>query len=1423
MNQEFNAETYAAYGIDAGYHDIYGHYHETKPEVAAALAAALDAVPDTEDGFDGAAALRAGEGLRVALPHGFSAGCGLVLEDEEGVEHAVEAVFSDGLVYAAADGLAQGYYTLCASEGGRSFKSLIVVAPDAVYRPQPLSDGLRMNGLTLHLYSLRSKQNWGIGDFSDLARLSAFAGERGIDFVGINPLHALFTRHPEFASPYSPSSREWLNPVYLDVGKLGAFWYSEEAGSWLKQQKVKRRITALRKAETVDYAAVWKLKYEALQTAFAAFDKDTGKPARDERRLFKAFVKEKGAALEGFALFEALNEVFGVSAEAGWTAWPEAYRNPNSKEVKAFAKANKDAVRFYMWLQWLCACQWDEVREAAEKHGVQAGIYGDLAVGAARGGAATWLNRADYCMDVSVGAPPDPLGPSGQNWNLPPLNPVMLRKTGFAAFIRLLRENMKLYGVLRIDHVMSLCRLWWVVGSQTADNGAYVHYDKEILFAVLALESCRNRCIVIGEDLGTVPDEARELLNRYQVFSYKVVYFSRHAGGFELPQHYPAQAVTVTSTHDVAPLAGWWTGRDLETMRRLGSLADGGAFQTALTQRGRDKADLFRVLKETHCLPHDAEMPSEMDGALLAAVHRFGAECNSRLYAVQIENLLGMSDNLNVPGVAAGYPNWAVKLPVLLEDFPQHRLMSEQLSMIEEVRMRKNHPPKAYHELDRQERDTVDSFFLATHGDPFAYLGRHTLPEGGEVVRVLRPDALRVDVVDRESGKVVAEGQKIDERGFFVAMLPDNAPNYALSVQYSAGEDAVTEEDPYRFWSHLGEIDQWLLAEGRHLRPYETFGAHPVEIDGVKGVNFAVWAPNAQRVSVIGEFNHWDGRRHAMRRHQSTGIWEIFIPAVPFNALYKFEIRDANGNVRAKSDPYAFAAELRPTTASVVRGLPEKVEAPAFRAKANAIDSPVSIYEVHLGSWKRNPENNFWLTYEQLAEELVGYVKDMGFTHIELLPVSEYPFDGSWGYQATGLYAPTSRFGSPQELQALIKAAHDAGICVILDWVVGHFPTDDHGLNHFDGTPLYEHADPREGYHQDWNTLIYNFGRNEVKNFLQGNALYWIERFGFDGLRVDAVASMVYRDYSRKEGEWIPNRYGGRENLEAINFLRDTNTMLQQEVPDAAAIAEESTSFANVTRAEGLNFHYKWNMGWMNDTLSYMKEDPINRKYHHNKMTFGMMYQYSENFILPLSHDEVVHGKGSLLGKMPGDCWQQFANLRAYYGFMYGFPGKKLLFMGDEFAQGREWNYQEGLDWFLLDEEGGWHKGMQDYVRELNHVYKDHAPLYQLDQWPEGFEWLVADDGENSVYVFERRDRDGNSVIVISNFTPVVRENYRFGVNQAGGYREILNSDNTEYKGGGVSPGKLVETEAVESHGKAQSLSVTVPPLATVWLYREKQ
>ena len=721
------------------------------------------------------------------------------------------------------------------------------------------------------------------------------------------------------------------------------------------------------------------------------------------------------------------------------------------------------------------------------------------------------------------------------------------------------------------------------------------------------------------------------------------------------------------------------------------------------------------------------------------------------------------------------------------------------------------------------DQHVINQIISGHYADPFSLLGMHTVAAGLEV-RALLPDADQVWVIDADKGKKVVELRRTDDRGFFVGLMPrrKNAFRYQLEVRW--GENTQVIDDPYRFGTLLQELDIWLLSEGKHLRPYEKLGAHPQTLDNVAGVSFAVWAPNAQRISVVGEFNFWDGRRHPMRQRRENGIWELFIPAVHEGQLYKFEIIDCRGHVTLRADPYAFEAQMRPDTASCVRKLPDVVPFSESRKKANALNQPVSVYEVHLGSWRRHTDDNFWLSYGELAEQLVSYAKWMGFTHIELMPVNEHPFDGSWGYQPLGMYAPTRRFGTPMDFKALVEAAHNAGLNVILDWVPGHFPSDSHGLAEFDGTALYEYADPREGYHQDWNTLIYNYGRHEVRNYLAGNGFYWIERFGIDGLRVDAVASMIYRDYSRKAGEWIPNHYGGRENLEAIAFLKYTNQTIGRELGGAVTLAEESTDYPGVTMppdANGLGFHYKWNMGWMNDSLKYMQLDPVHRKYHHNLMTFGVLYAYSENFILPLSHDEVVHGKKSLIDKMPGDAWQKFANLRAYYGFMWAHPGKKLLFMGCEFAQGREWNFNASLDWHLLDNPEGWHRGVQHLVRDLNLAYKANAPLYELDFNPRGFEWLVVDDHENSIFAFARRDENAGEVIVISNFTPVPRYDYRIGISRPGVYREILNTDSHFYHGSNVGNASDVHSENISQHQREHSLSVTIPPLATIYLRRE--
>lgn len=721
---------------------------------------------------------------------------------------------------------------------------------------------------------------------------------------------------------------------------------------------------------------------------------------------------------------------------------------------------------------------------------------------------------------------------------------------------------------------------------------------------------------------------------------------------------------------------------------------------------------------------------------------------------------------------------------------------------------------------------TFDQASIATlmqgdHHDPFSVLGMHR-NQGDLVVRALLPGAAAVDLIEAKSGRKLAGLARIEGSDVFSGVIPRRKNPFPYRLRVDWGTHRQEMEDPYRFAPILGEMDVWLLSEGTHHRPYEKLGAHPAVIDGVSGVAFAVWAPNARRVSVVGNFNNWDGRRHAMRSRGATGVWEIFIPHVAAGDLYKFEIKSQSGEILLKADPFAFRAELRPETASVVDALPAVYPSSDARQAANGLGAPVSIYEVHLGSWRRVPEDgNRWLTYRELADQLIPYAKNLGFSHIELMPVSEHPFDGSWGYQPVGMYAPTSRFGTPQDFRYFVETAHANGIGVLLDWVPGHFPSDPHGLARFDGSHLYEHADPREGFHQDWNTLIYNYGRKEVLNYLVGNALYWIERFGIDGLRVDAVASMLYRDYSRKEGEWIPNQFGGRENLEAIGFLRRANQIVCAERPEAVMMAEESTSFPNVSRPlemGGLGFHYKWNMGWMNDTLKYMQEDPVNRRYHHDKMTFGLVYAFTENFVLPLSHDEVVHGKGSLLDRMPGDDWQRFANLRAYYGFMWGHPGKKLLFMGGEFAQAREWNVDRSLDWHLLDNP--LHAGIQRLVRDLNAVQRHYPALHQLDVDARGFEWITHEDRDNSVFSFLRKDADGNAVIVVANFTPVPRHGYRIGVDGPGRYVEIMNTDGAHYGGSGMGNGEL-QAEPAGMHGRAHSLSLTVPPLATIMLKLE--
>ena len=700
------------------------------------------------------------------------------------------------------------------------------------------------------------------------------------------------------------------------------------------------------------------------------------------------------------------------------------------------------------------------------------------------------------------------------------------------------------------------------------------------------------------------------------------------------------------------------------------------------------------------------------------------------------------------------------------------------------------------------------------HADPFRYLGRH-IENGRTVVRALLPDASQVAVVD--DGGHVTELPQIHPVGLFAGPVPEGDRPYRLRARYGLNETEF--EDAYRFWPVLSEFDLHLLAEGNHLRLYDTLGAHLIVHQGVSGVVFAVFAPNAKRVSVVGDFNVWDGRRHAMRV-RGNGFWEIFVPGAWAGDKYKFEILGAHGELLPlKSDPVGFAAELRPATASIVVDEASLTRPEPAPPGINRLEAPMSIYEVHLGSWRRGADGR-WLSYRELAEQLPAYLSDMGFTHVEFLPVAEHPFDGSWGYQPTGLFAPTSRFGGPEDFVALVDACHRAGLGVIVDWVPAHFPDDPHALGQFDGTALYEHANPLQGRHLDWGTLIYNFGRVEVTNFLVANALFWLERYGIDGLRVDAVASMLYLDYSRPSGGWIPNRFGGRENLEAIAFLRRTNTEVFGRFPTATTIAEESTAWPQVSRpvdGGGLGFGYKWNMGWMHDTLEYIAKDPIHRRHHHNSISFGLHYAFSENFVLPLSHDEVVHGKRSILGRMPGDNWQRFANLRAYYGFMFGHPGKKLLFMGCEFGQEREWNHDHSLDWHLLEQP--LHAGVQRLLRDLNLNYRKQPALHELDCDAAGFEWIIGDDANNSVFAWMRKGRAANArCLVVMNFTPEIRRGYRIKVPFGGPWREVLNTDAGIYGGSDVGNGGVVPAVSV---GDGAELRLTLPPLATLFLVPE--
>ncbi|WP_277374725.1 1,4-alpha-glucan branching protein GlgB [Pseudomonas sp. AA-38] len=711
---------------------------------------------------------------------------------------------------------------------------------------------------------------------------------------------------------------------------------------------------------------------------------------------------------------------------------------------------------------------------------------------------------------------------------------------------------------------------------------------------------------------------------------------------------------------------------------------------------------------------------------------------------------------------------------------------------------------------------SIERLRRAEEGDPFAVLGPHAQADG-TLVRVWLPGAEAVELLDA-AGQLLGPMTRRDDDGLFERLLAEPQA-YRLRIHWPGSVQDV--EDPYAFGPLLGELDLYLFAEGNHRELWHCLGARPCEHQGVPGVSFAVWAPNARRVSVVGDFNSWDGRRHPMRLRYPAGVWELFIPRLAAGERYKYEILGPHGLLPQKADPLAQASEAPPATASrVPRGEPfawQDAQWMEERAQRHRPDAPLAIYELHASSWQWQDERT--PNWDELAERLIPYVQHLGFTHIELMPIMEHPFGGSWGYQPLSMFAPTARLGDPERFAAFVDRCHRAGLGVILDWVPGHFPNDPHGLAEFDGTALYEYAHPFEGYHPDWNTCIYNLGRSEVHGFMLASALYWLREYHIDGLRVDAVASMLYRDYSRAEGQWIPNRHGGRENLETIEFLQQLNEVVRSEVSGALVIAEESTAWPGVSRPVsegGLGFSHKWNMGWMNDSLGYFQTDPLYRRHHHQQITFGLHYAFSERYILPISHDEVVHGKHSLIGRMPGDRWQQFANLRLFLALMWTHPGKKLLFMGCEFAQWREWNHDQQLDWYLLQYPE--HTAVQALVAELNRLYRQEPALHQWDERPEGFQWLIGDDAHNSVFAWLRRGEDGRPLLVVHNGTPQVLSDYRIGVPQAGRWQVLLNSDEGRWCGSGAGSQGELHSEQVAAHGQADSLNLQLPPLGSLVL-----
>ena len=1279
----------------------------------------------------------------------------LEAEDIEGTSYVVRSL-------SLPPGLPCGYHRFVLEGSGQSAEALIIVAPTRAYSPpeessiipghphpsplpsreraksslptweavrgrgiespntlSPKGSDDRTWGVFLPLYALHRQHGWQSGNFSDLEALASWIGGKGGGVVATLPLLASF---PDQASPYVPVSRLLWNELYVDLAAVPELAKCATAQALMASASFQEEMKVLRAMPLVDYRRQMALKRQVMEELYRCCFDD----ASERFNALNHFV-ETHPVVEDYAQFRAAGE----RQRLPWCSWPKSLQDG----VLTEGDYDEGTKRYHLYVQWLAHQQVQALSEKARQQGVR--LYLDLPLGVHPDGYDVWRQRSIFAADVSGGAPPDSFFTKGQDWGFPPLHPERLRQQGYSYYIACLQHHLRHAGILRVDHVMGLHRLFWVPRGMEATEGVYVRYREEEFYAILSLESHRHNCWIVGENLGTVPPYVNQALRQHNIRQMHVVQYALTADPYSPLGDITADCVSSLNTHDMPTFAGFWQGLDINDRVAMGLLDKDGA-QQETERHERLKETLIAFLQQKGLIAGSSAGLVD----ILQAILKLLSASPAQAVLVNLEDLWLESQPQNVPGTQEEFPNWRHRARYTFEEFcllPQVADLLDELGRI-----------------------------------------RSGWKDEGKTPRILKED-------------------KSDECRKLVEPM-----RYDVSL--------LTEQDTY------------LFNEGSHFRLYEKMGSHLMTADGVEGTYFAVWAPDAQRVSVVGEFNGWDQASHLLRSLDRSGIWEGFAPGVIRGSLYKYHIVSRyNAYEVDKADPFAFYSEVPPRTASVVWDTGyawEDQEWMLHRGKGNSLSAPIAIYEMHLGSWMRlSEEGNRSLSYREIAPRLAEYVRSMGFTHVELLPVMEHPFYGSWGYQTTGYFAPTSRYGRPQDLMYLIDHLHQNGIGVILDWVPSHFPSDEHSLGFFDGTHLYEHGDPREGFHPDWKSFIFNYGRNEVNSFLISSALFWLDKYHADGLRVDAVASMLYRDYSRKEGEWIPNQYGGRENLEALAFLRRCNQEVYRHYPDVQTIAEESTAWPMVSRPTyvgGLGFGLKWDMGWMHDTLKYMTKEPIFRKYHHNELTFRLIYAFHENFVLPLSHDEVVHGKGSLLGKMPGDPWQKFANLRLLLGYMYAQPGKKLLFMGGEFGQWREWTHDESLEWQLLQYPA--HAELHKWVQDLNRLYRSEAALHELDSDPAGFEWIDCNDTEHSVISLVRKGRDvGDIILAVCNFTPVAHRHYRVGVPRPGFWREILNSDAREYGGGGH--GNLGGTAAalIPHHGRPYSLSLTLPPLAVVF------